>query len=1450
MRLFSYVLALTLCTTLAAQQPPEDNREEVLSRIINALDKDQSNLHYNLTQEHVYRTKAPAGLEAFFLGDSNPDLRRYQRSMALYSRNTALAESKYRQTLTAEVIAATRGLSRADADAYLSQRAHETFLARQRTMSNARAQLADRMTRAKTAEEKAKARAYVEGSLRERQLEEEVYQTALRRHRGQDDQTRMKQLLQRLSTRKTTLRPSDIADSDERKREEFLRKSLTEMDIAEYRRLARTGTLIDTTTGIPEAGESRLAMARDAERALAIRLEQNALKPSRYDILAFTLSKDEREIRAKNIEEDIKNTPEYVALDMLSAKDHGNQGMRFLALSQALRKQQEGVADWRAKFVKGTDTGFSVIDGPTAMLRTGAADYSRIWDNAGEMSLSRVDARINNYNTHVDKLSGALAEAGQLQVEARRAGKAVDLSKLSPATRRVLEEAKYLTGQPGSQRLTINDQSRALSGLKGGLNLPGDHPLNAISGQNLLEMAATTYIPAAASGRVAQLLEGLKVSRAGVAAATFGTDLATGMVLTGITDYAKHGKLDPAKIAIESTLLQSSLGGVGKVTNGLSGALAKQIAKNPSVRSAAEATLRTSLGLASETTLQSYYQAKLQGSDMTYDMFLANLMNGALSRKISHSVQTGTKLPDADAFLKALPQRLRKRTVDAHEVVARSKQVAETRMRDVLGDGLIGKAGEGTGLKLSPGMRGEMLVRKLDDALSSGRITWSELKMLYGDNPGIKPVLKAVNEHRAEYFQSLVGTAQRNARNELDAEFAWRRKQAEKTHADNPEALARARRQLQAEYQAERDLIDTNPRAPGSGNLTSDVDRSIASERVRKQLKQLYRKDRDGHDTPATSAKSYDVNEYIDVFPVINKILPRAKELAGVDVTQGDFAGLKHAQAVEAQGMATAMLHMNDAQRRQFRQNVIQKAGDPELARKQLAAAGKSLNRADRDLEIEMQRVAAENPNLRLDPADLALRARDNLYGRRTEAIRKSSNELLHVENDIAALRKNGAKADDPELQKLLARKDQLQAGMQRDWGIALREGIETYGSFTGLDAIVSDGQIAGIPIRDLITDPKYVRIKPGQSREHLPKDAKVKELSDGQVDSFMRDQIMMMTHHVNGLHGGHEDVVSAASALGKYGERAVLALKFQGKDLNTPPYRELSEWSEKMVANRKDPAKLKEVLRELSKARGGNGSEKHGLLEFVKMAGTALPGAEGIWDAKKMGLQPHAPRPAGAKPTARELKATLANRRRMLEHEEEQLRTLGPLSAAQSNRDKQDALQDELATLERRKARRAKLGENYLAEDWNEAEALEATERELLRRKELAENLRGPLKSDDPILKKLATTRQGLAKLRKKFQDKGGKPDTAKTKEDQRIERRIAAIQEELAVRKKAEERYKELATAKEERIAAAPALPEEHSGEIRSLPAAPAGAEPGSVTVTVTLDGVTITVPVTDPR
>lgn len=1408
-------LALPLQFQIASAQDKGKSREEVLQRIQEAQIKARDTLRNQLIFNRVLDTKAPSGFVAAVLGDSNPDQRRHRLNLEAHSKQLARAESRYRQTLTAQYIAATRGLSKEETGKYLNERRREAnafYAKKQRQLGQ---QLAQRLRNLRGKDARAKALAAVQSSLTAARLDQEMAEAAYRRHHGSDDRGRMAALKRDAINMKVTLRPSDIADSTEREAEMFVRQQVRDSAVDEYRRLARGGVILNRDTRRPETGTVRLHMAEDAERALAAGFDKKALRSSRYDILRFMATKDDRIAKAKEIKQNIADTPEYKALDFLSPSLGKNNAEYYRSLALAVRHQETGVDKWRTDFV------------PKSKFSAGAADAHRIAGTAGDMSLDKVDRRISRYHREADAVVKAFEAAADIESKAARGKIArADPSLLSPAHRRLLTAHGYIVGKGNKQRFTIPTGRQNLSGLKKDLNLPGSHLLNMISGESVSKMVVSTAVPQMAAGRVGALLEGLAVSRTGVAAATATTDLLVGVGVDAGFEYAEKGKVDLAKIAIDATILQAGLGSAGRVTGGLASAMTKRL-KNPTFRKASEGFLKDAMGLPSEAALQSYYQASVEGTGVTYESFLSNLMNGAMSRRISGAIdRSDAKLPK---FLKkeiADGTPAGKELVNRHAELQKRRLRANKRLGDILGDNAPGasKATDGARAPDAPpgAITREQMANRIGHALESGQITWPELKMLYADKPELGPVLEAVNQRRGEYFESIVKPAQELARKDLEAEYKLRKARLEKNLKGDPQ-LERALRNNDAWRASELKLINTNPRAPGSDNVTSDVDRSVASERVRKYLKHLYRKDVGNNEVPATSAQSYDVNEYIDVFPTINKLKTMQKDLATLPA-HGDFKGLNHSQAVEAQGLATAMLHMSAAQRKKYQENVLAAAPNGkarDLIRTQMKLAKASLDRADTEMRAEIDRLKAENPNLARNPADLALRARDNLYGKRTEALREKSTRMELMEAQLAKMDKNS-----PEAKKLDAQRKKLAGEIHRDWGYALREGIETYSSFTGLDAVVNDGQIPKISMRELINKKDY-------TREALAK--KGRNLSDAQLKNFMNDQVMMMTHHMNGFHEGHEGGSDAGSAMGKYAERAVLALKLMGKDLSKEPYKSLSEASEKMVAVRKDPAALQKVMAEIGKKFGGKADVDTGLLALADMVQTAIPEAAGLWDPKLLGKQGIKPTEAGQ---MRRMRSQLANRRRVLEEEKELLANFGPATAGAANARKQFALKTELETLQAEQARRKNLGSKYRKKDWKRAEVLEKERADLRRRLDGMKAMNAPHSATKEIRDKISKVDEQLRFLGKAYRNDGGKGVYEPDEEDARIANRIAAIQKEQKARDAAAKDYAAQQAAEEKKIAEQPPLSGDNPFRVTELSADAIG---GAGVIRIGLDGAT---------
>jgi formylglycine-generating enzyme required for sulfatase activity len=578
---------------------------------------------------------------------------------------------------------------------------------------------------------------------------------------------------------------------------------------------------------------------------------------------------------------------------------------------------------------------------------------------------------------------------------------------------------------------------------------------------------------------------------------------------------------------------------------------------------------------------------------------------------------------------------------------------------------------------------------------------------------------------------------------------------------------------------------------------------------------------------------------------MIKKILPisgrlnKTKAVKGFGgLTDADVAkaDLTHEQAVEANSHAAAMLHMTKRQRNKYKKNLLKNADAAEtvLLKKQLVLSDKSLDAADRQLREEMEALVAKDPSLKKNPADLATLARDNLYGQRTEAIaakefqlnelqKKIDNTPIHkkvheleTQRDILAaeikheLDYEGIRteaiaekeSDLNELQKqidnipipkkvkeLESQRDHLAAEIERDWGYALREGIETYASFTGLDVVVNRGQAKKMSMRDMINNPTF-------NREKLKEEGF--DYSDRQLNGFLRDQLMMMTHHMNGFQEGGESSVDATSAVGKYAERAMLALKLKGADLSKEPYKSLSKASEALVKARKNPAELRRALEELG---GGEGKADDGLRKLSGMIMEVVPGAEGLFDS---GLVQDSKTPENL-PIGQDLRRTramLASQRRLKEEQNRLSFLSGPATAALKAAEDIEWANHELEELRQEQQKRKNLGAKYLRKDWSKAEQLESELEGINQRLRVRRDL-GVSSYSKELRDRRTKIEKELATLEENFKAAGGADAVEPHPDDIRLANLIKAKRQDKKRLTESLKEYMDKAAADEKAIA-----------------------------------------------
>lgn len=1293
----------------------------------------------------------------------------------------------YRRLITAQLLLETLGKSKEERLKILQDHAALAELRWRTARDTARAFLISRLAETSDEAERRQIFNNVTDALEGARAAHEMAQEAIRRLEPtmftrdrpvNRTQERLRELLERISSNyvEEPLRPSygitpgniSGAPQSERDAEHWLRQREREADIAEYVRLARGGVFVDPATGQPIEGTERQRIARNAERQLVEALTRANLSEG---VLATLMGfADTRVAVAGEREADIAASDEYRALDFINPNIDGPETPEiFRALALAVRREQDRINAWRAARIpeggEGGVTGW-LYENFVAKQKVGLGRASEIggWGLTGD-SLEQIDRRIAIFQRDADAVVDAFGAAATTPNP-----KDLLHTPEGRAHHRLLDRYGYIARDAdGNETYRIPNDARVSQRAGRDLRLPGSSWLDIISGANVMKLVLLAAAPELAAARFGVLLEGLELGAGAVRVGVFVTEALAGTALDVGINLATGEAVDAERMAIESLLLAPVLQGAGRAAGEAGGALAA-LFKDRARRQAAETFLTQTLGLASESALQTYWQAQLQGK-VTYEDFLSNLVNGAISRgargaldRTADARNTATDaLRGARRPRSEIPEGLapvfagREGEAARREVSERAAENqkrfdgAERRLREVVGEDLSSTDA----------------TSKIVTALERGDYTWADLKMLYRSDPErYKPLMAAANAARARFAENIVARARVRAREQIDAEFRAMTGRFSEALRNDPAQLKEALADASAWREQQLKLVDQDPFAPGSKDLTSDIDRSVASPFLRNALKDVTDADLGGNGrTPPTSARAYDLNEYIDVFPVIRRT--RSTDLTSQ--RPPGFSDLTHQQGMEALSMASAMLHMTPTQRIRFKDNLLRNAsGDRQATlKRQIQMAEESLRRGGQELSAEIDRLVKNGAD-RNDP-DTFTRARDNLYGARTQRLHDLEYQLSRV------------KPDSDEAKRLAAE-------IEREWSYALREGIETYSTFTGLDVIVVNGQLKDISIRQLIQSADITAEKLGITPE--------------QARSMLNDQTLMIVEHVRAFQEGHESLRDAAAALAKYTERAVLALKLMGADLSRDTAAELDKLAGALMEVRKDPARLEEVL----KTFGDNDAER-GLQNLIAIAERALPGLDGLFDE-----------PAGPARTDLTTPEGLARARALLGVQREQERERerervqhGAQAAAASAADRLDANRAELAELKADKARTDRLGQRYNRADWRRAEQLEAARASIAQQIDMLPDQGHTGAVLTGLRQQLQVIDRELTTMRARRTDENNAP----TDEEFVRDRRIEVLERQLPDQEKE-----------------AAALQQEAEKERRALETAPVDAEGPSIT------------------
>jgi hypothetical protein len=1179
-----------------------------------------------------------------------------------------------------------------------------------------------------------------ESMLRALRLESEIVNEAARRANPAANPTtkRMDELLARISTTDTNEERANRSAVDH-ETEMWLRDRQRRQDIEEYQRLARNGQFLGTN-GQPITGTQRERVALDAEKQLAESLEYHAREKTKVIDWWFN-SSDSRHDLAKQIQSDIDSAPEYQALKYLSPAENSVQ-QNYRALALAVRNSQSQMDEWYTKEYLGQS------DADTKRGNVGA--HAHAWWSTGFGTLARAnDLTGESSNAHVQAKMDAMRRDTDAAAEAfMAAANTPDPSRLPQHQRELLQSYGYINEGADKKLSYTIPQGRQQLGSLTQADMPGASVLDAINMETVAVTAASVALPELAAARVGALATkfgaGTQLAtRLGQAAS-----MATGVAVDAGTQYLTTGKVDAQKLVVDNLLVGSIAGKIGDLastgTSKLAGLLRAEGKAGPLAKSMEKAIAET-LGLTTENVLQTAYQNTVAAGrpDLQYEDFLASMMTGAMGRGMA-STHMGQALDKQlvkpfDAMVAKLPEgRLKEVLARDPAVILEERHRAEAFAEHEKGTmDRYKKITENVTdpLKL-PAVVGEAVMR--------GEFSWNDLKTLSASgDPNMTKIHDAVVTARADMVKFLDKAARENAheglRNEYDQKVADLKKRGlPKEQFDVEEAALKKWRDGEAER------IDKPAVILGSDGRGSDIDRSWASDRVRDEARRLQDRIFAGDEgLPTTSGRAMDLNEYYDVMPFLRDMYKNGtahlSELPGVRV-DSKKANLTHGEAMSASGLAAAMMHMDADQRAIFEKNKLTAAPPDKRAsmEAQFAWAKENLSKEKQLVAERAQKIAAEanakiqDPanRVRADDADVQLRARDQIYGERMK-------ELIKLEQQIKGLPdQNGPEAN------------RLKAEYERKMSVALREGIEAYSQSAGLDAIVNEWQ--GTKTKDPVTGEMRKRTfkELMASADFAPGGEVAKKYTPAQLDGMLNDQVMFMMEHMNGYRHGHESPEAAARAIGKYGERALLALKMQGKDINSlpqdHPLRKFMSTAEAFTAVKDKPEELKKLLSGMS-ADGDAGKGIRKVFEQLE----ALPGMEGISKSFEK-LDPDSMRIANQ-----------AARRRWEQEKERARLSGGPTAEMEVIKQQEAEVDGQIAAIKDATAQQKDLDGRYLRADQTEAKRLEG---ELAGLKERRANLPGGKSSRTPTAQALDVEiderEKKLEALKGKYADAGSPKD------------------------------------------------------------------------------------------
>ena len=1115
------------------------------------------------------------------------------KARAAERQQLAATQNTFKQAVAAEVVSVVAGLPE---NAQAAEVVNLRNAANQRLVTlegNATVRLKDGLTAATTEEQRVHVYASMESALVKARAEVAVLDETVRRisplqtaaSADRADNASRVALERLLSGIQTTfveeprrpdwnivngVRPTAL----DREIEEWLRTRKLEADLQQYMWLADNGVFVNLSTGEVITGELRDRLAKNAKLQLVEALQAKGYTAGAVRTL-FGWG-DSRLDLAAHIEAGVRSNNWYSALTFIRPSMSGASPREaFLAFAHVLRQAADDVHQWRGQLIP--EGGMGGVSGTlyewfVAKRKAGLGLATRI--SSGEIKAQ--DERIEEFEAETGAVVRALLAAANTP----------NPGDLGASEFQLLRQFGFITPNSVGGFMYTLPSGNVTGTLQKDLNLLGATLLDVISAENAINVVIMVGAPHVAAARVGVIAEALGASELGIAFTSFAASALTGVALDAAGQiYYYDGTVQWDRLVLDNVVLGFSMPVVGAVAGGTSKALAALI-KDKEKRKLVETALVQALGLSGETALQTYWQAKVKGSGVSEEDFLAALFSnvfgrgvpvmGALTRKVKQDLIRVAWLNEPPKWFtaelttnRALREEWDAATLRASEVRTRLNEASET-LRKILGSDVDKEWGD------------PAVVAKVAAALESKALTFAQLKLLFGsDEKQFTPLLAAIKEHRTRLFTSFIGAAREDARQAIERDFAIKLEAASKDNA------AGAREAAVKWREDHLKLLAEEPIAPGSKDLTSDMDRSSASPYLRNSL----RKFADAAfalngGEPATSGQAYDVQEYFGVFMPIRRAMNSGVSVAGVLVPiSGGGRVVTHAMLVEAEALAGALMYMTPAQRTLRKQNAIKEAGGDRDAVDDVVLlfelADRTLRSGEQELKAELDRLAQTG----LDPThpDTVMRARDNLYGRRAL-------ELTDKELRLATLDAGSQAAKE------------LAAEIERGWNKANREGIEMYTTHTSINWVVMRGQVIDKSTRTQINDRDF----------QMPANGFVVTFT-----GYLNDQVMLITEHVNAFHEGHESAAQAGSALAKYSERVVGGLQGRGVDITSGKALELSTVSEALMKVRKFPDKLEAQLAQFAFEKYGTRDAEQGILYVARLLEENLPGMDGVFDPK-----------------------------------------------------------------------------------------------------------------------------------------------------------------------------------------------------------------------------------------